>query len=294
LADESENIMKLQLLVSKQRCNRGGFTLVELLVVIAIIGILTGLLLPAVQMVREAARRTECSNKIRQIALAFHLHHDSHQFFPSGGWDYFRPPNRAIGREQHAGWGFQILPYIEAKTVYDLPALEAIGTPNPIFFCPTRRGIQTVVGRDNYYPPFNVPSVTRALCDYAGSNREQTGALRQFVPVTFADITDGTSNTFLVGEKRLNVQFLGQFQEDDNEGYSAGWNEDTIRRTDLPPAPDYVAPSGDGEKLFGSSHPGTLNFSMCDGSTRSVKFTINANVFELIGDRDDGQAVSLE
>lgn len=287
-------MMNRQKYCKTNRSDRGGFTLVELLVVISVIGILVGLLLPAVQMVREAARRTECSNRIRQIAMAFHLHHDSHQFFPSGGWDWFRPPNRAIGREQHAGWGYQILPYLEAKAVQELPALEAIGTPNQIFFCPTRRSEQTVAGEDNYYPQFNVPVVTRALCDYAGSNREQTGALQRIVPLAFRDIVDGTSNTLLVGEKRMNLWSLGQLQDDDNEGYSAGWNEDTIRRTDLPPARDYSSPVGDGEKLFGSAHPSTLNFSMCDGSTQSIPFTIDATVFRLLGNREDGETVSLE
>ncbi len=273
---------------------QAGFTLVELLVVIAIIGILVGFLVPAVQMVREAARRTECSNNIRQIALAFHMQHGSHQAFPSGGWDWFRPPNKASGRDQYAGWGYQILPYVEANAIFESDALTAIGTPNPIFFCPSRRSAQTVVGPDSYYPPFNVPTVPRALCDYAGSNRDQSGAIMRIEPLRFRDIVDGTSNTLLVGEKRMNLWLLGQLQDDDNEGYSAGWNEDTIRRTDLPPARDYTAPAGDGEKLFGSAHPTTLNFSMCDGSTHSIPFTVDADLFGWLGNRDDGQTVTLD
>ncbi len=271
-----------------------GFTLVELLVVIAIIGILIGILLPAVQMVREAARRTHCNNNIRQISLAFHLHHDTHGFLPSGGWDWFRPPNRGIGEAQHAGWGYQILPYVEAKTVYDSNALTAIATPNSTFFCPTRRSPQTVVGLDDYFPRFRIPTITRALCDYAGGNRDETGPLQRKLPIAFRDITDGQSNTLMIGDKRLNIRNLGQLQDDDNEGYTAGWNEDTIRRTDLPPAPDYSLPVGDGEKLFGSSHPGTLNMSMVDGSVHVVPYSIDAQVFEWLGNRSDGQLVTLE
>lgn len=280
----------------KAKLRRCAFTLVELLVVIAIVGILIGLLLPAVQSVREAARRTSCSNKVRQLSLAFQLHHDSHNFFPSGGWDWFRPPvyesGPVIGRDQHAGWGFQVLPYIEASNVWSSDALTAIGTPNPIYFCPSRRGPQTVVGEDNYFPRFELETVTRALCDYAGSNRDGTGALRQFEPLLFRDIADGTSNTLLLGDKRLNIAALGSEQDDDNEGYTAGFNEDTIRRTDQPPAPDYSAADGDGEKLFGSSHPGQVVMGMVDGSVKPIRFNVSADVFESLGDRNDGESTS--
>lgn len=278
-----------------RRCaSRRAFTLVELLVVIAIIGILLGMLLPAVQSVREAARRAECSNGVRQITLAFHLHHDSHGFFPSGGWDWFRPPNVGIGKDQHAGWGYQILPYIEANSIYESDPLTAIASPNNIFFCPSRRAPQTVVGEDSYFPRFRVDTVTRALCDYAGGNRDGTGPLQQMTPLSFSDITDGTSNTLLVGDKRLNVFELGELQDDDNEGYTAGWNEDTIRRTDLPPAADYSSPVGDGEKLFGSSHPSTLNIGLVDGSVIPITYSIDPDVFARLGNREDGVAFSLD
>ena len=200
----------------------------------------------------------------------------------------------AIGREQHAGWGFQILPYVEAVNVWESDPLTAISTPNQIFFCPSRRGPQTVEDEDNYFPRFNLPSVTRALCDYAGGNRDGTGPLQQYDPVSFSDVSDGTSNTLMLGDKRLNVRALGQSQDDDNEGYTAGFNEDTIRRTDRPPAADYSDDQGDGDKLFGSSHPSTLNIGLADGSVRSLPYTIDGDIFDILGNRADGEVLELD
>jgi prepilin-type N-terminal cleavage/methylation domain-containing protein/prepilin-type processing-associated H-X9-DG protein len=281
-----------------------GFTLVELLVVIAIIAVLMGLLLPAVQKVREAASRIRCVNNLKQIGLAFHDHQSTLGYFPSGGWYAYTPPTYLngqplVGRAQQAGWGFQILPYVEADNAWrgggattDVQRdLVAIGSANPVFFCPSRRGPQTVTYGDNYVPPLTGGKITHALCDYAASNKEGTGAVRQFDPVRITDITDGTSNTFLVGEKRMNRAFLGQKQPDDNQGYTCGFNYDTVRKTSLPPAPDYSAPVGDGGGLFGSSHTGLVNFVFADGSVHPISYSISPKVFKYLGQKDDGQVI---
>jgi hypothetical protein len=263
-------------------------------VVIAIIGTLMGLLFPAVQKVREAAARTQCANNLKQLGLAFHNHHDALHFFPSGGWDSSAPPTYlngvpAVGANQGAGWGFQVLPFIEGDTVYKAGAVVAVATPNKIFFCPSRRDPQQVTYGDNYNPPLTGGKLTHALCDYAASNKDGTGVVRLVMPTRIAEITDGTSNTLLISEKRLNLAFLGQRTTDDNQGYTAGWNYDTVRKTTRPPQPDYRAPFGDGAGAFGSSHTGGLNVVLADGSERFLNYSISRKTFKLLGDKSDGK-----
>ncbi|MGA2033483.1 MAG: DUF1559 domain-containing protein [Thermoguttaceae bacterium] len=101
---------------------RSGFTLVELLVVIAIIGILVGLLLPAVQSARETGRRAQCMNNLKQIATAFLHHEQAHEFFPTGGWghNWIGDPDRGFDKRQPGGWGYTILPFLELQALHDI------------------------------------------------------------------------------------------------------------------------------------------------------------------------------
>ena len=252
--------------------NKRGFTLVELLVVIAIIGILSSLLLPAVQSARESGRRTQCTNNLKQIGLAVMSHEAQYTYLPNMGehWstvpDYTTDGVPLVGEKQRAGWGFQILPYIEqtavwnggGKTTNPERQTQAIAAKLPMFFCPSRRAPQTFFYDKTWYGP--ATAKTHGLTDYAVSGisdavqitinmttyyRSNGGAIVRNLPgmddsINSAQIRDGLSNTMLAGDKRLNRRYLGEDGDasksndwvgDDNEGYASGWDVDILRYT---------------------------------------------------------------
>lgn len=215
---------------------RKAFTLVELLVVIAIIGILIGMLLPAVQQVREAARRSTCMNNARQLALACHNFESAMEHFPPGwnGWNtqlfprYITPWNNRNSsnfRGNYYGWGFFTLPFIEQNNLYDAfnvnvswgedvvdaNGLHFSGRTLPVHMCPSdtkdTNGLNSTYtsdvallnGKSNYVGCTGYNTWASARINAAQSDR--WGVFGMNSTVTFAEIQDGASNTILIGER---------------------------------------------------------------------------------------------
>ena len=291
-----------------------GFTLIELLVVIAIIAILIGLLLPAVQKVREAASRTTCTNNLKQMGLAFHAHHDSQGAFPSGGGPWSSDRNWVGGqpadyRTQIWGWGYQILPYVEQQNLWITPAgsgtpppgdQTVAGTPLKIYICPSLRGPTTFTYAQSTWGSNPKP---RATGDYVGNGgTADTIYDGPLVPsgtgrkATFATITKGTSNTLLVGEKYVNKLIATSTPDcNDDQGWTDGWDNDTIcfaqgsgsSPLNPPPPGPFIssppAPDGSAGSIcgfwFGGIHPAGMQSLLCDGSVRMVSYSVAQTPF---------------
>jgi prepilin-type processing-associated H-X9-DG protein len=209
-----------------------------------------------------------------------------------------------VGAKQGAGWGYQILPYIEGQNVWlggaaatdNARQRVAVGTLLSVFFCPSRRAPMTYTYVDQYISQSASDPVTHALLDYASNNlNNDTGAIRANrlgPPLAMSDMRDGTSTTLVVGEKRMNVYYLGKLRSDDNEGYTGGCDWDAMRNANLVPAPDTNAPTSEnGFAMFGSSHPSGMNFVFGDGAVHHIRYDIDATVFARLGTRADGNSV---
>ena len=312
--------------------SRKAFTLVELLVVIAIIGMLVGLLLPAVQQAREAARQMQCSNQLKQMGLAALNHESSNKFFPSGGWCgwWVGDPDLGFGDKQPGGWAYSMLPYLEQNSLWQLGAdgvqetsatsregaKTRCETPVGLFYCPSRRAAKNFPYSLGYHLN-NVDDFTEncKLC-YAGNGGTVWDGGYGSSPNTIADgikqktsiqgdgviffkskvkigqISDGTSNTYFVGEKNVNPDAYetGKDGGDDLTTWE-GVDGDTIRVSSVMPYQDRAGSST--TSSFGSPHSGAFGMVLCDGSVQRVSYSIDAAAHLNLGKRADGKSAQL-
>jgi len=359
--------------------SRQAFTLVELLVVIAIIGVLVALLLPAVQAAREAARRIQCSNHLKQMGLGAINHESSHGFYTGSGWAAYMTgdPLRGAGQKQPGGWIYHLLPYVEQQALYDLPndgdafnftlaqvegAKKMEMTPLSAFNCPSRRPAVNYPWYVPIHPLFKVknslPVTEMAHADYAAnagdafidfgedggfqffyftndecgtkyspnaggeflfvfpplplrdysldalycypSESTQSGIVFLGAEISIAQISDGTSNTILFGEKFVDPnKYEDGSDPGDNGCMYNGYDWDTVRwgggpRRD-PGGDSLFLPNPDqaglefGYQSWGSAHPGGFQVVLCDGSVSNVSFDINPAVLANLCNRFDGE-----
>jgi prepilin-type N-terminal cleavage/methylation domain-containing protein/prepilin-type processing-associated H-X9-DG protein len=279
-----------------------GFTLVELLVVIAIIGVLVALLLPAVQAARESARRTQCSNHLKQMGLAFQNHADVHGILPDAGQDWGAPRTKINGVIQIApnqawGWAYQMCPYIEQRNLWEQPVdTDVAKTTIKMLFCPTRRPPTIIAGTQS-----GMPNGPRGQIDYAcsggtdGSFPSPLGGTNGAIvrggaeAIRLAKITDGLSNTIIVGERRCNIARRNDpTMADENNGWIDGYDWDTVRWGYAMFAADYRSTSISSSREFGAQHPGGCQFVYADGSVRILQYGMDLQLFKYLLEREDG------
>jgi prepilin-type N-terminal cleavage/methylation domain-containing protein/prepilin-type processing-associated H-X9-DG protein len=293
---------------------RRGFTLIELLVVIAIIAVLIGLLLPAVQKVREASNRTKCQNNLKQMGLALHTYHDGYGIFPAGV---------QTGAGNFLSFHVYILPYMEQNNLfqafnlrapYDNPTNLALGlTLVPNYRCPTATRLYTQYGTGEWSG--GQPTFTTHYYGVAGplGTNPQTGQPYQFrttnqgneatqgtlgmgSKVRLTDITDGTSNTLLLGEMSwtdanyYRVWIRGTYDDSTNPDRDTTCCRNVANAFKSTP---YNGSDNANNVSFGSEHAGGgANFALADGSVRWVSAGISMGTYLSVASYNGGEIVS--
>lgn len=285
------------------------FTLIELLVVIAIIAVLIGLLLPAVQKVREAASRMQCQNNLKQIGLAFHNYHDANQKFPNAGSD--GPNNTCCNSTVRTGWTwmYHILPYIEQDNVYREPVDNTVRfTAIKTYYCPTRRSpiVYTSGGGRSDYAANGGRNMAEA--GRSGMVMRQWSTLPASTTADpnlppnqtrkMTDVSDGLTNTILVGEKQLHHTVQGSAGGDNESWNNSGWDQDHVRFGEAVPQSDDLHPTSASSTFwsvrFGSSHTGGFNAVLGDGSVKFIRYGIDANNWMRLCLVNDGEVINTD
>jgi len=297
---------------------RSGFTLIELLVVIAIIAVLIALLLPAVQQAREAARRSQCKNHFKQVGLAIHNYHDTHGIFPlSDHRDKGRGGNCTgslwnVTQVYRYSWGAQILPYLDRVAVYrqirfevsynvaPSKAVTAVGATIPVFLCPSDPQGEDRVARTgaiNNGGPNNKDDLGRSnmsgvadsrtwQCTPAWGRTDGNGVLYNNSNTRMRSITDGTSNTLLVGE--VTGGRPGSF---DGNYWAVVNQQDTADGINGPE----TIPGGGvwnfDSQSFSSYHVGGCHFALSDGSVRFLSQNMSQTVLASLTTRAGNETV---
>jgi prepilin-type N-terminal cleavage/methylation domain-containing protein/prepilin-type processing-associated H-X9-DG protein len=296
------------------RKERRGFTLIELLVVIAIIAVLIALLLPAVQAAREAARRAQCTNNLKQLALAASNYESTNGTFPGGSYSVPDPVKGPTYYVANFSAFVRMLPFTEQQpmynavnfnlTCYNVENITIAGVALSTLICPsdfaTPQPISSSTANANFASDYKPATSTflQQFTSYSGCSgtfhanyylgkniavwQQLNGVIYNDSTVKIAMITDGTSNTFMFGEKAhaLFSKFDPAYQNSDTSWQTGLWY-DTMLTTLYPPN---VGTSSSPIKSFyyyyptdaASMHPGGVNYAFCDGSVRFIKNTINS------------------
>jgi prepilin-type N-terminal cleavage/methylation domain-containing protein/prepilin-type processing-associated H-X9-DG protein len=297
------------------KCQRSAFTLIELLVVIAIIAVLIGLLLPAVQKVREAAARAQCANNLKQIGLALHNYHGVYQRFPTAN----TPPSSSYPSGTFSSMFVAILPYAEQQNLYDLflptPAFDNPAGANQvrIFQCPSMINpppAQYIPGWSSYAGcngTENADFTSDITQDNGVIIRNNFYGTGNQLGVTIVSITDGTSNTFMVGEMGFELKdcpcYNGQTPTNTICGgltaWANGYNGASYGNSMF--LFNSVAPGSAGGgpydlyyrmALFRGDHPGGLNFLFADGSVHFIANGLSLVTYQALSTRNGGEVIS--
>ena len=328
---------------------RRGLTLVELLAVIAIIGLLVGMLMPALQSVRESSRRNTCNNNLKQMALASLAHLEQIGTFPSCGWYQGNgglpgaTADNGYGMRQPGGWLFNILSFMDCDSIRQKNAYWARTLLMPsTFSCPTLPSTLVDKGSGSGYrissysgcagrnsrdywtcprntgptwgtlaamPPDQFAEAVKLCEGYPfrspGNSIISDGVIAMLGMIRAAHVRDGLSNTYLLGERPVQIStdisfrggalnFGGGTEQENFYDWGSGHIQTIYKITSLPPAPFRAGVFSNAPNTFGSRHPDTCGMAFCDGSVRSVSFGVDVTVHQGLGTRAGGEFVSPE